>query len=93
MREAPQLWPQLSIEGESIPWSSSAGAKWHYIVFSAMLTTTPHCVVTSVVGKLVLKAIPAFVNVGNPVETANGQLHKYYYRVDIPKVTSLGTLD
>lgn len=57
-----------------------------------MRMTMLRCVVTSVVEKFVLRAIRALVNVGYPVWTANGQLHRYNYLVDTPKIMSLGEL-
>jgi hypothetical protein len=62
------------------------------IVLSVMLTTMPRFVVTSVVGRLVLKATRAPVNAGNLVGTADGQSHKYNYLVDTPKIVFLGKL-
>lgn len=55
-----------------------------------MLMTMLRCVVMSVVGEFVLKATPALVNAGYLATTANGQLHKYNYHVDILKTASLG---
>jgi len=55
-----------------------------------MLTAMPPSVVVSVVGRPVRKVTPALLHVGYLVGTANGQLHKYNYRVDTPKMTSLG---
>jgi hypothetical protein len=88
MQKSPRLRPDLPVEGESITWIFNAVAD--ATVLSVMLTTMPSCVVTSVVGRFVLRAIRAPVNAGSLAEAANGQSHQHNYLVDTPKMISPG---
>lgn len=65
----------------------------HFVMISSVMRMImPRCAATNAVGKSVLKAIRVTLNVGNPVETVNGRLPKWNYRVATVKITSRGML-